>query len=204
MILGDPSIWVDHLRRRNAASLALLDGADVAADPFVVGELACGSLRRQRDVIAQRSALPRVTTATHDEVRHFISAQRLGGHGIGSVDGTRWPLPPSITSACGRATRRWPRRPRVAGSRSMRASLEGAIHRGVGPSKGSIKGSESMMHRSIKGSGALMHQSIKGSGFLMHQSIKGSIHQGVRVLDASIHQGVRVLGRIYRVADQGL
>ena len=86
MILVDTSIWVDHLRRGDAGLSALLEATDVAVHPFVVGELACGSLRRQSDVVRLLSALPQVTTATHEEVMHFIDAHRLGGRGIGYVD----------------------------------------------------------------------------------------------------------------------
>ncbi len=86
MILVDTSIWVDHLRRGDAGLSALLEAADVAVHPFVVGELACGSLRRHSDVVRLLSALPQVTTASHEEVMHFIGAHRLGGHGIGYVD----------------------------------------------------------------------------------------------------------------------
>jgi len=169
VILGDPSIWVDHLRRRNAASLALLDGADVAADPFVVGELACGSLRRQRDVIALRSALPRVTTATHDEVRHFISAQRLGGHGIGSV------APASIDHI-----RVWTRDKALAAQAASRGlAFDACISRGGDPSRGR---SQQGVHQGVGVHDASLHQGVRG--------LDASIHQGVGVLDASIHQGV--------------
>ena len=86
MILVDTSIWVDHLRRGDAGLAALLEATDVAVHPVVVGELACGSLRQQSDVIRLLSALPQATTATHGEVMHFILARRLGGCGIGYVD----------------------------------------------------------------------------------------------------------------------
>jgi predicted nucleic acid-binding protein len=86
VILVDTSIWVDHLRRGDAGLSALLEATDVAVHPFVVGELACGSLRRQSDVVRLLSALPQVTTATHEEVMHFIDVHRLGGRGIGYVD----------------------------------------------------------------------------------------------------------------------
>ena len=86
MILVDTSVWVDHLRRGDAALAELLAAGEVAAHPFVVGELACGTLRPRSEVIRLLNELPAATTATHDEVMHFITAQRLAGRGIGYVD----------------------------------------------------------------------------------------------------------------------
>ena len=86
MILVDTSVWVDHLRRGDAALAALLESSDVAAHPFVVGELACGSLRPKSDVVRLLNELPVPSTATHDEVMLFIAEHRLSGRGIGYVD----------------------------------------------------------------------------------------------------------------------
>ena len=86
MILVDTSVWVDHLRRGDTVLAELLDAGEVAAHPFVVGELMCGSLRPRSDVVRLLNELPAATTATHDEVMHFIAAHRLAGRGIGYVD----------------------------------------------------------------------------------------------------------------------
>ncbi len=48
VILVDTSIWVDHLRKSDAALAALLGQGRVLIHPFVIGELALGILR-QRD-----------------------------------------------------------------------------------------------------------------------------------------------------------
>lgn len=86
MVLVDTSVWVDHLRRGDASLAALLEASEVAVHPFVLGELACGSLRPKSDVGRLLSELPAATTATHAEVMHFIAAHRLSGRGIGYVD----------------------------------------------------------------------------------------------------------------------
>ncbi|MGH7653926.1 MAG: type II toxin-antitoxin system VapC family toxin [Gemmatimonadaceae bacterium] len=86
MILVDTSVWVDHLRRGDAALTALLESSEVAVHPYVVGELACGSLRPRSEVIRLLNELPTATTASHAEVMHFITAHRLSGRGIGYVD----------------------------------------------------------------------------------------------------------------------
>ncbi len=80
------SVWIDHLRRGDATLAVLLESANVVAHPFVVGEMACGSLRPRTKVLRLLSDLPMATTATHDEVMHFIAAQSLGRRGIGFVD----------------------------------------------------------------------------------------------------------------------
>lgn len=86
MTLVDTSVWVDHLRRGNAAlERALLDG-DVAMHPFVIGELSCGSLARRDEVLGLLDSLPRAIVADHAEVRRFIEARRLYGRGLGWTD----------------------------------------------------------------------------------------------------------------------
>ena len=86
MILVDTSVWIDHLRRGDATLAALLESAAVVAHPFVVGELACGSLRPRSEVLRLLSDLPMATTATHAEVMHFIAERGLASRGIGYVD----------------------------------------------------------------------------------------------------------------------
>lgn len=86
MILVDTSVWVDHLRRGNARLVELLQAGIVAGHPFVVGELACGSLSNRKEVLSLLDELPGATSATHAEVMAFIEARRLMGSGLGYVD----------------------------------------------------------------------------------------------------------------------
>ncbi|MFN8580864.1 MAG: type II toxin-antitoxin system VapC family toxin [Gemmatimonadaceae bacterium] len=86
MILVDTSVWVDHLRHGDTHLAALLTSEQVAVHPFVIGELACGSLRPHSEVLALLHHLTPATTLTHDDVMRFIAAHRLGGRGIGYVD----------------------------------------------------------------------------------------------------------------------
>jgi len=86
MILVDSSVWIDHLRSGDAILSGLLGGGQVLAHPFIIGELAMGSLR-QRDVILNALRdLPQTSVASDDEVLGFIDRQRLFGLGIGYVD----------------------------------------------------------------------------------------------------------------------
>lgn len=86
MILVDTSVWVDHLRRGDADLAALLDRAAVLVHPFVIGEIACGSLADRETVLELLQDLPMATVADAQEVLVLIDRHRLHGKGIGYVD----------------------------------------------------------------------------------------------------------------------
>ena len=54
--------------------------------PFVVGEIACGSLRGRQAVLELLLDLPTATVAESREVLGFIEHHALHGKGIGFVD----------------------------------------------------------------------------------------------------------------------
>ena len=58
MILVDTSVWVDHLRRADAALADLLERGAVLMHPLVVGEIACGSLAQRPAVLELLQHLP--------------------------------------------------------------------------------------------------------------------------------------------------
>jgi predicted nucleic acid-binding protein len=86
VILVDTSVWVDHLRRRNATLAKALDRGDVICHPFVVGEISLGSLRRREEVLGLLAELPMASLVAHDEVLALVSRLGLAGRGIGWVD----------------------------------------------------------------------------------------------------------------------
>lgn len=86
MVLADTSVWVDHFRRGSPRLSALLDLGEVLCHPFVIGELACGDLRRRAEPLALLQALPSAQRATDEEVLAFIERHRLHGRGLGLVD----------------------------------------------------------------------------------------------------------------------
>jgi predicted nucleic acid-binding protein len=86
MILVDTSVWVDHLRRRNGGLAGLLEAGEALCHPFIVGELACGDLRRRAEILELLDHLPGVPVVDHHEVIAFIDAHTLMGTGIGWVD----------------------------------------------------------------------------------------------------------------------
>jgi predicted nucleic acid-binding protein len=86
MILVDTSVWVDHFRAGNRALQSLLEAAEVLAHPFVIGELACGTLHHRVEILTLLQALPNATAAEHDEVMRVVEHERLYGRGIGWID----------------------------------------------------------------------------------------------------------------------
>jgi predicted nucleic acid-binding protein len=85
-MLVDTSVWVDHLRRRNATLVGLLEQAQVWTHAFVIGELACGNLAQRDTVLDALAALPQAPVADHVEVLAFLDAHRLMGRGLGWFD----------------------------------------------------------------------------------------------------------------------
>lgn len=85
-MLVDPSVWVDRLRRGNPQLRELLNRGEVECHPFIVGELACGSLQRRAEILSLLQSLPRVPLCSHNEVLLFVEQRRLMGRGIGWID----------------------------------------------------------------------------------------------------------------------
>jgi predicted nucleic acid-binding protein len=86
MVLIDTSVWVAHLQRSNANLVALLNHGQILAHPFVIGELALGSLQQRSTVLEALQNLPACAIATDAEVFGFINTNTLYGIGIGYVD----------------------------------------------------------------------------------------------------------------------
>lgn len=86
MILVDTSVWVDHLKKGDAAVARELEAGTVAVHPFVLGEIACGVLPRRTETLALLAELPPAAVAREAEVLGFIERHDLAGRGIGYVD----------------------------------------------------------------------------------------------------------------------
>jgi hypothetical protein len=86
VILLDTSVWVDHFRNSNSTLSELLEREAALTHPFVIGELALGSLRHRELVLRMLSRLPSASVATHEEVLLFINGASLFGRGVGYVD----------------------------------------------------------------------------------------------------------------------
>ena len=83
MILVDTSVWVDHLRRRNPKLVALLENEHVLCHPFIVGELACGTLANRSEILHLLRALPAARMVSHEEALAFVEERKLAGAGVG-------------------------------------------------------------------------------------------------------------------------
>lgn len=86
MILVDTSVWIDHLRAGVPALVEALETGDVMTHPFVIGELACGTLKNRGEILALLADLPSATVGTDDETLQYIERHRLMGKGIGYID----------------------------------------------------------------------------------------------------------------------
>jgi hypothetical protein len=85
MILVDTSVWVNHLRRPDVRLQRALIDQQVLIHPFILGEIACGNLKR-RSILSDLSKLPSAVSAENYEVMSLIEQHRLFGTGIGWVD----------------------------------------------------------------------------------------------------------------------
>jgi predicted nucleic acid-binding protein len=86
LILVDTSVWLDHLRNADVQLADLLERQQVAMHPFVIGEIACGSLKKRALVFELLTELPHAVVAEADEVLGFVDRHALYGKGIGYVD----------------------------------------------------------------------------------------------------------------------
>jgi predicted nucleic acid-binding protein len=86
MVLVDTSVWIDHLHHGDATLASALEEGSVLTHPFVIGELACGNLRRRAEILRLLGELPQAPVASTAEVLEFIERRHLMGRGIGFVD----------------------------------------------------------------------------------------------------------------------
>jgi predicted nucleic acid-binding protein len=106
MILVDTSVWIEHLRAGNDRLKSLLFDEQVFCHPFVIGELACGTLQKREEILTMLKALPEAHLLDHEEVMSFLEARRLYGRGIGWVDAHLLPRRCSRGAPCGPSTSR--------------------------------------------------------------------------------------------------
>ena len=85
-VLIDTNIWIDHFARANKQVTALLEAGRVVMHPYIVAELALGSLRDRVMTLASLEFLPELPVAEVHEVRQLIEVQKLYTRGIGFVD----------------------------------------------------------------------------------------------------------------------
>ena len=84
--LVDTSVWIDHLRREDRRLCDALTAGTVMIHEAIIGEMACGNISRREAVLGLMMMLPRVNSATFEEVLGMLTRQRLYGLGLGWVD----------------------------------------------------------------------------------------------------------------------
>jgi hypothetical protein len=86
LILADTSVWIDHLRSGDKELRKHLNQGEIAIHPFIIAELALGSLQDRTNTLALLDLLPQVQVAQLNEVRLAIEARHLYNRGIGLID----------------------------------------------------------------------------------------------------------------------
>jgi predicted nucleic acid-binding protein len=86
MVLADTSIWADHFRSNDNHMVELLSNNSVVMHPFVLAEIALGSLRGRSKTLHDLKALPAASVADDAILLHAIESLRLHATGIGFVD----------------------------------------------------------------------------------------------------------------------
>src|ERR1035437_3320657 len=86
MILADTTIWIDHFRSENVEMRRQLDKRNILIHPYIVVELALGSLRERAKTLAWLDRLPQAQVAQLSEVRYVVETRSLYSRGIGLTD----------------------------------------------------------------------------------------------------------------------
>jgi predicted nucleic acid-binding protein len=86
VILIDTSVWTDHLHRSERLLVEALEHEQVLVHPYVIAELACGSIERRREVLDLLQHLPAAVVASDQEALQLIERRRLMGKGLGYID----------------------------------------------------------------------------------------------------------------------
>ena len=86
MILADTTIWIDLWRGRNEEMRKQLVNEHIAMHPFIIAELALGSLHDRRKTLSDLEGIVQVKVALLSEVRAMIETHALYSSGIGLTD----------------------------------------------------------------------------------------------------------------------
>lgn len=86
LVLVDASIWIDHINKGDPVLLALLNENRLLMHPFVLGEVALGSLKDRETRLRYLAEVRRLGTVDDSVVLDLIASARLWGSGIGYVD----------------------------------------------------------------------------------------------------------------------
>jgi hypothetical protein len=85
MVLVDTSIWIRHFHQSEPALVSLLNSGSVACHPFIVGELAAGTLKCRAEILSLFNDLPSVPVVESEEYLDFLEVRNLMGKGLSFV-----------------------------------------------------------------------------------------------------------------------
>lgn len=86
MIIVDTGVWIDHLRTANRVLAVFAERLEALLHPYVLGEVALGSLPDRAELLERMAQLPQPPVARHMHVMRLIEAERLFSTGIGYID----------------------------------------------------------------------------------------------------------------------
>jgi predicted nucleic acid-binding protein len=88
VILADTSIWIDMFRTGayKAELGAMIANDQLCIHPFLIAELALGSLPEHRKTLVYLDQLISLRPVRLEDVRHMIEARGLASKGIGLTD----------------------------------------------------------------------------------------------------------------------
>jgi|SRR5436190_22352196 predicted nucleic acid-binding protein len=86
MILADTSVWIDHFRSPEPILMQLVQASEILMHPFVVGELAMGSLADRKLRLRLWAMMPRLPAVPLEDVLALVEGRHLYSRGIGYAD----------------------------------------------------------------------------------------------------------------------
>lgn len=84
--LVDTSVWINHFRTGDKRVIAALEHDSVAIHPWVIGELAVGTIPRRAYTLRDLLLLPTIPEISLEEILVFIQQHGLYGKGLSWVD----------------------------------------------------------------------------------------------------------------------
>jgi len=85
-VLADSSIWIEHIRHGLREMDLLLKQKAMTVHPFVIGELACGTLPDRKRFLGDLAKFASAPTVPAQETLSFLESHKLSGLGLGWID----------------------------------------------------------------------------------------------------------------------
>lgn len=86
MILADSSVWIDHLRSADRDLERVIGEGELLVHPFVIAELALGSIPNRAPFFEALGKLERAATLDDEGLLRFVEDHELFATGLSMVD----------------------------------------------------------------------------------------------------------------------